>query len=113
MLLKDIVPFPAAFDNPFFNNRQHNLPQCLIGKWLDLTLKHGYKNCNCWKALTFVNNPRLLSAIDRALQAAIALLFVAKLICRQLLKSKGFEETYFTAKSWKFVYFMVKTATAK
>lgn len=85
MSLKDIVPFPAAFDNPFLDKKQHNSLQCLAGKWLALTLKHGYKNCNCWKALSFVNNTRLFIAIARPLTAAIALVSVTKLICSQRL----------------------------
>lgn len=84
MFIVTLCHLVVSFGKCFSKKSQHYLFQCLVGKWLDVTPQHEYKEFRYARKLTFVKNRILVDAIARSLQGAITHLVFHKLIFSQL-----------------------------
>lgn len=84
MFILTLCHLVVSFGKCFSKKSQHYLPQCLVGKWLDVTPQHEYKEFRYGRKLTFVKNRILVHAIACLLPDAIVHLFFHKLICSEL-----------------------------
>lgn len=83
MFIVTLCHLVVSFGKCFSKKSQHYLSQCLVGKWLDVTPQHEYKEFRYGRKLTFVKNRILVDAIARSLQGAIPLAVCSSTMLRK------------------------------